>query len=206
MEYKNRKTTRLASFDYNTIGAYFITFNTQNKEHLLSQVIRKDIFVRTDVLDGPYSPSEFTVELTEYGMIAEKYIKQLNDFYTYVSVDAYVIMPNHIHLLINVHENGPSRTSLLTDDGENGPSRTLVLTDDGENPRTSIQHSIISKFISTFKRFSNKEYGRNVWQMRSYDHVIRDAKDYETHIKYIHENPIKWYFHGENHDDVMLYE
>ena len=248
MEYKNRKTTRLASFDYNTIGAYFITFNTQNKEHLLSQVIRKDIFVRTDVLDGPYSPSEFTVELTEYGMIAEKYIKQLNDFYTYVSVAAYVIMPNHIHLLINVHENGPSRTSVLTDNGENGPSRTLVLTDDGENgpsrtsvltdngengpsrtsvltddgengpsrtsvltddgenPRTSIQHSIISKFISTFKRFSNKEYGRNVWQMRSYDHVIRDAKDYETHIKYIHENPIKWYFHGENHDDVMLYE
>ena len=53
MEYKNRKTTRLAIFDYNTIGAYFITFNTQNKEHLLSKVIRKDIFVRTDVLDGP---------------------------------------------------------------------------------------------------------------------------------------------------------
>ena len=38
MEIKNRKTTRLEMFDYNSVGAYFITVCTQNKEHLLSEV------------------------------------------------------------------------------------------------------------------------------------------------------------------------
>ena len=42
--------------------------------------------------------------------------------------------------------------------------------------------SLISKFISTFKRFCNKEIGYNIWQNRSYDHVIRDKRDYDEHI------------------------
>ena len=181
MEYKYRKTTRLEIFDYNSVGAYFITICTQNKEHLLSEV--KLTSVGTDVPDGPQTSKGIYVELTEYGKIADKYINQLNDFYENISVDDYVIMPNHIHLLINVRDNGPSRTSV--------PTR---------------QHSIISRFISTFKRFSNKEYGKNIWQMRSFDHIIRDNKDYEFHIRYIRENPLKWYFNGENHDDITLYE
>ena len=181
MEYKYRKSTRLDIFDYNSVGAYFITICTQNKEHLLSEI--KLTFVGTDVPDGPQTSKEIFVELTEYGKIADKYINQLNDFYENISVDDYIIMPNHIHLLINICENGPSGTSV--------PTR---------------QHSIISQFISTFKRFCNKEFDKNIWQMRSFDHIIRDNKDYEFHIKYIHENPLKWYFNGENHDDITLYE
>jgi REP element-mobilizing transposase RayT len=191
MEYKARKSTRLETFDYNSVGAYFITICTQNKEHLLSQIILKDSFVGTGVPDGPQTSKEIFVELTEYGKIADKYINQLNDFYENISVDDYIIMPNHIHLLINIHDNGPSGTPV--------PTKLVCV----EN---SIQNSIISQFISTFKRFSNKEYGKNIWQMRSFDHIIRDNKDYEFHIRYIRENPLKWYFNGENHDDITLYE
>ncbi len=191
MEYKYRKTTRLEIFDYNSVGAYFITICTQNKGHLLSKIVVKETFVGTGVPDGPQESKEILVELTEYGKIADKYIKQLNDFYENISIDDYVIMPNHIHLLINVRENGPSGTPVPTE---------LVCV------KKSMQNSVISRFVSTFKRFSNKEYGKNIWQTRSFDHIIRDNKDYEFHIKYIHENPIKWHFHGENHDNVMLYE
>ena len=189
MEFKYRKTTRLEIFDYNSVGAYFITICTQNKEHLLSEV--KLTSVGTGVLDGPQTSKEIFVELTEHGKIADKYINQLNDFYENISVDDYIIMPNHIHLLINIRENGPSRTPV--------PTKLVCV----EN---STQNSIISQFISTFKRFCNKEFGKNIWQMRSFDHIIRDTKDYEFHIEYIRENPLKWYFHGVNHDDVMLYE
>ena len=115
MEIKNRKTTRLELFDYNSVGAYFITICTQNKEHLLSQIVLKDSFVGTDVLDGPQANKEVFVELTEYGKIADKYINQLSDFYENVSVDDYIIMPNHVHLLINIHKQGPSRTSVPTE-------------------------------------------------------------------------------------------
>ena len=72
-----------------------------SKIHLL---IKKDydfsvIVVGTGVLDCPQ------IELTQYGEIADKYIKQLNDFYEHLSVKKYVIMPNHIHLLLWLKEN-----------------------------------------------------------------------------------------------------
>jgi len=158
-EIKKRKTPRLQGFDYNNNGAYFITICTQNRQCLLSHV------VGTGVLDCP------KIELTAYGEIAKKYIDQLNDFYDHISVDSYVIMPNHIHILLFVKEDGQSRTPV--------PTRA---------------NSVFSKFISTFKRFCNKEYGKNIWQARSYDHIIRNRQDYEDHLRYIQDNPMRWQF------------
>ena len=177
---KNRKTTRLQGVDYNSTGAYFITICTQNRRCSLSRI------VGTGVLDGPFHDAlnETTVELLPCGKIADKYIHQLNEFYHDISVERYVIMPNHIHMLLFVkpkeHEDIESEMSMV-----NGPSGTPVPT---------IQNSIVSRFVSTFKRFCNKEYGENIWQYRSYDHIIRDQKDYEKHINYICENPIRWYY------------
>ena len=158
-ELQQRKSTRLKNFDYSSSGAYFITICTESRRQILSRV------VGGDVLDAPKN-----LELLTYGKIAEKYIKQLNDFYDDVIVDRYVIMPNHIHIILFVLQNGASRTS----------------------PPTT-QHSTVSQFVSTFKRFCNKEYGGNIWQKHFYDHIIRNFKDYEEHVKYIYENPICWY-------------
>ena len=129
--------------------------------------------VGTGVPDGP------RVELLPCGKIADKYIRQLNDFYNHISVDHYVIMPNHIHILliVNGEEIGPSGTP------EIGPSGTPVPT---------VQNSTVSRFVSTFKRFCNKECGENIWQYRSNDHVIRNREDYDRHLKYIYENPMRW--------------
>ena len=48
--------------------------------------------------------------------------------------------------------------------------------------------------MSTFKRFCNKECGENIWQYRSYAHIIRNREDYEEHLRYIYENPMRWQF------------
>ena len=56
------------------------------------------------------------------------------------------------------------------------------------------QHSAVAQFISTFKRFCNKEYGENIWQRHYNDHIIRDREDYEEHVKYICENPMNCYY------------
>ena len=113
------------------------------------------------------------IELTKHGQIADKYIRQLNDFYDDLSVEGYVIMPNHIHIMLWVKgtKNGPSRTPEA-----NGPSRTPVPT---------VQNSVPSRFVSTLKRFCNKEYGINIWQYRSNDHIVRNRQDYEEHLRYI---------------------
>ena len=153
-----RKPTRLREYDYSTPGAYFITICVKDRKQLLSKIIVGD-----SVLDVPQNI------LTKYGKIAEKYIKQLDDFFDNIYVDKYVIMPNHIHfiLLIQNDQNGTSGT----------PSPT---------------NSIISKFISTFKRFCDKEYSKNIWQRSFHDHIIRDKYDYEKIWEYIDTNPIKW--------------
>ena len=156
-----RKTTRLKGADYSCSNVVFLTICTYERQCLLSRI------VGTGVLDGPF------IELTEYGKIADKYIHQLNDFYDHLSVVNYVIMPNHIHIMLWIK------------DDINGPSRTPVPT---------IQNSIPSKFISTFKRFCNKECGKNIWQYRSNDHIIRNKQDFEEHMRYISENPLNWYY------------
>ena len=164
---QKRKPLRLERYDYNRAGAYFITICTQNKHCLLSRI------VGTGVLDCP------EIALTPYGKIADKYINQLNNFYQHISVDRYVIMPNHIHILLFVSPHNNLNPI------ENGQSRTPVPT--GAN-------SVVSQFVSTFKRFCNKEYGKNLWQSRFYDHIIRNQKDYEEHANYIHKNPVRWYY------------
>ena len=90
--------------------------------------------VGTGVLDGP------EIELTKYGPIADKYIHQLHDFYEDLSIES---MPNHINIMLRV------------DGEENGPSRTPVPT---------VQNSIPSRFVSTFKRFCDKGGSENAFR------------------------------------------
>ncbi|MBO5287237.1 MAG: transposase [Clostridia bacterium] len=101
----------------------------------------------------------------------DKYIKQLSGFYKNASVDSYVIMPNHIHLILVVMDSGASGTS-----------------------HSSRQHSFVSWFVSSFKRFCDKEFGENVWQRGFFDHIIRNRHDYDEHIKYICDNPDHWLY------------
>ena len=159
-ELPKRKPTRLKDFDYNKSGAYFITMCTEGRKNILSRI------VGGDVLDAPIS-----VQMLPYGKVAEKTLRQIGSFYNNIEVERYIIMPNHIHIMLFVLEGGASRTS----------------------PPTK-QHSTVSKFVSTFKRFCNKEYGENIWQRHFHDHIIRNREDYEEHIKYIYENPMRWYY------------
>ena len=85
---------------YNRDQAVFLTICTKERKCILSRI------VGTGVLDGP------EIESTKYRPIADKYVHQLPDFYDDLSVESYVIMPNHINIMLRVdgEENGPSRT------------------------------------------------------------------------------------------------
>ncbi len=157
-----RKPTRLKGFDYSTPSAYFVTICTKDRKCILSEI------VGTGVLDCPKNI------YSKYGKVANKYICKMNDFYDNISVDKYVIMPNHIHLLITIKNNGQSGTPVPTD-----------------NVRFNA-NSIISNFVGTFKRFCNKEYGKKIWQSRFHDHIVRGENDYNKIWEYIDTNVYKW--------------
>lgn len=165
----NRKPTRWDLFDYNNQGLYFLTICTKDRRNLLSHI---------SVGDGASTSRENntpTVTLTEIGKIVEKYILSTERIEN-VFVDKYVIMPNHIHLIVYVNEQRHINNHVGT---SRAPSPT---------------NKIIPHVVSTFKRFCNREIGENIFQRSYYDHVIRDEGDYQTRVTYIYENPVRWYY------------
>ena len=167
MEYKTRKSHRIKWYDYGSSGAYFITVCAKERKN----------FFWADVGAPIGRPHDF--KLSSYGLAVEQAINNIEKIYSTVIVDSYIIMPDHIHLLLII-QNDPSGRPMAA--------------------------PTINQLVNQMKGYISKQFGFSIWQKSFYDHVIRNNKDYEFHIKYIYENPIKWYFHGENHDDVMLYE
>lgn len=169
-----RKPTRLKDFNYNNERVYFVTVCTKNKLPVLSKITAPD----SEIYDSEESRSVYhddeyympKTALFEYGRIADKYLKQLDGFYSEISVLNYVIMPEHIHLLL------------------------FVSPSDEHSEQQNRQNSILSGFVSTFKRFCGKEIGENIWQDSFFEHIIRNEKDYDEHIRYIINNPLKRYY------------
>lgn len=153
-----RKPNRLAEFDYSTYGAYFITICTQNKECILSKIVG----------DGAHDVPKNI--LTEYGKIAEKYIISGNKVPN-ITVKNYVIMPNHIHMILMIDNNNFN----------SGMSKTPSPT-----------NQIIPHFISTFKRFCHADMGGKFFQRSYHDRIIRNEKEYLKIWEYIENNPLKW--------------
>ena len=156
-ELPKRKPTRLKYYNYSSVGSYFITICVKDRKRLLCR-----IGVGFGIYDEPQ------INLSKYGVIAERYIKKMADDYDDISIDNYVIMPNHIHMLLSIHNS-------------NGASQVPHPT----NER-------IPKFVSLFKRYCNRQIGYNIWQKSFNDHIIRDEQDYLRRWRYIDNNPIKW--------------
>ncbi len=150
MDLPIRKNIRLRDYDYSRSGVYFITVCTENKTPILW-----DINVGTTNGRPPLSAK---------GEIVDNAINNIHTIYPSVEIDKYVIMPNHVHLLISISNN-----------------EEVILPSPKIN--TVIQH---------LKGFASKRIGSSIWQARYYDHVIRDDKDYLTRWNYIDKNPCKW--------------
>ena len=157
-----RKPLRLRNFDYSIPGLYFITICTHNKKATLSRVVGA-------IHESP------EIQLTAYGEIVDSVVNDIPLRFGVV-VEHYVIMPNHLHLLL-----------AITDDSQIRAIR--------ESPLRS--RSVISKIVGYLKMNVSKEihqrFGKDeVWQRGFHDHIIRDRADLEEHVAYISENPLKW--------------
>lgn len=92
MEQKIRKQIRLKTYNYGQKGYYFITICTKDRKELLCKK-------NCDLKENK------TFELSEIGKIVEDSIKNIEEIYKEVKVDDYVIMPNHIHLILNIDKD-----------------------------------------------------------------------------------------------------
>ena len=153
MEFPRRKQIRLAKYDYSSANAYFITICTKNRKNLFWQNVGA-------IIDRPEN-----VPLTALGAIVRNCIEEIPTHYPAVSVDQYVIMPNHIHLLLQIHTDGNGRSMIAP---------------------------TISTVVRLMKGAVSRTAGFPVWQKGFYDHVIRGEQDYREIWNYIEGNPGKW--------------
>lgn len=164
MELPKRKNNRLSGYDYSTANAYFITICTQDRKNLFWQNVGATIGRPQEAL------------LTHSGQIVDHYINLIGSHYPAVTVDQYAIMPNHIHLLIQIH------------------------TDDSGRPMAA---PTVSVLINQLKGAISKQIGKSIWQKGFYDHIIRDENDYQDAWRYIFGNSMKL---AEKHGwDHILY-
>ena len=174
-----RKSTRLKNYDYSSTGVYLVTICVQDRKQILSEIVKTvrpvtDKQENSTVGEG-LAPPAHSVKLKPCGEVVKEQLEQIENRYPNVSVKDYVIMPDHIHVILYLRKEA----------GGASPSPTL---DD-----------VICAFKSLTSRSCKQKYGIEKMFQRSYaEHIVRDREDYEIRRKYIYENPLKWYY-AKNH-------
>ena len=172
-----RKPNRLFNYDYARNGAYFVTVCVYKHQNFLGRVIVNDndnivcgrSFDGARLIDGEYSAK---IKLTPLGECVDETIKNVNNNNN-VKIDKYVIMPNHIHLIVVICDKTGDRNF-----GGNA----------GDRGRSPLQY-----IVRNIKSYVSKYAGFAVWQKSFHDHIIRDENDYRRIAEYIETNPQKWF-------------
>lgn len=102
------------------------------------------------------------VTLSYYGQVIDEAINKIPQKYEFISVDNYVIMPNHIHLLLTIKKL------------------------EGESS------AYIPGVINQMKGYVTKQLGFSLWKKLYHDRVIRNEEEYNNKWQYIDDNPIRW--------------
>ena len=205
----HRRSIRLRGYGYSLAGAYYVTIVTQDRAPLFG-----------DVVDG-------VMQLNDAGRMVQTVWDEIPLFYPGVDIDAFVVMPNHIHgiiVLAGVGADPRVRPLGETDIGQppeigqppaqSGQPRGVAPTDGNigqfGQPRGVAPTLSLGDVISRFKTMTTKRYtdgvkqsgwppyrGR-VWQRNYYEHIIRDDPSLQRIRSYIESNPEQWAADREN--------
>lgn len=158
-------SNRLHTWDYRSPGYYFVTICVKNRECLLGEINDRKMY------------------LSDIGKIVQEEWIKTSQIRSYITLDEFVIMPNHIHGIIKINSYVET-------------SRRDVSTN-----KTLQQHSLGS-IVGQFKSISTKRiriiFPSFAWQSRYYDHIIRNEKSLNAIREYIRYNPLKWNDDEEN--------
>lgn len=197
-----RRSIRLPGYDYSQNGAYFITICTRNKECLFGEVVN------------------YKMVQNAAGQIVQNEWLNTAKIRPHISLDAFVVMPNHIHGIIVISRgelHSPSRipdqinwpgnpeSSLSDPDKLINNNDAARNSDAGNNSKQGECNSplhlkspkdtvgaIIRGFKAAVTRQLKSEFGESVWQRNYYEHIIRNEESYQNIAEYIENNPANW--------------
>lgn len=173
------ETTRLKNWDYASDGWYYITICAKGHKNVLGKI------------------QHGIMQLNKYGRIAEQCWFDLPNHYSNLVLDAFVLMPDHLHGIMKIDNKtyGTVNGNKFVTPVDTG----LKPVSTGFKPVSTANQHGISEFIRAFKTFSTRRMneldntpGKSWWQLRFYDHVIRNEKELHRIREYIVKNPSKW--------------
>ena len=177
---RRRKSIRLPGFDYSQPGAYFITVCTRNRASILG-----------DVTEGKLC-------LSAAGRLAQAVWEELPQHYPHVHLDAWTVMPNHVHGI----------AILKSDSVDHVGADSVGPVGAGLKPAPTQRHGL-PEIVRAFKTFSARRInalqgtaGTALWQRNYFEHVIRDEAALDRIRQYIADNPARWHEDPENPDAV----
>ena len=177
-----RRFLRLRDFDYSTEGAYFVTICTRNRECLFGAVV-----------DGE-------MRLNNMGQVVQTVWGGLSDRFPTIELDAFVVMPNHVHgiLVVGAALAPPKRRKV-------GAGLALSQGGAASSAPTRFASATLGTVVRAFKSISAisvnrllSRSGQSLWQRSYYEHVIRGEESLNRIREYISTNPLRWQLDREN--------
>src|SRR5688572_6925954 len=144
----DRKLNRLRDYDYRSEGLYFITSCVENKTPCFGQIINQEM------------------QLNDFGKIADQQFNWLQSRFQYVFIHAHVVMPNHIHAIIEINPELSDATK-------------------SNQKIKSISELIGAYKTTTAKQIRQAGLSEFTWQRSFHDHIIRNEKGYDNILNYI---------------------
>jgi len=191
IKYKDKyriESTRLPSWDYGSNAPYYVTICTKNKQKYFGKIVNNK------------------VELNDLGKVTQKSWLAIPQFHSFVEIDEFIIMPNHLHGIIVI--NKPLETQFLASKIhlESVETRYIVSKNTNKSETQSVASlqknkfgpqsqnlaSIIRGFKSGVTQYAREHKIAFHWQSRYYDHIIRNYESWEMVRQYIQQNPIDW--------------
>ena len=164
-KFKNKyriSSNRLANWNYGQNGYYFITICTKNRKNYFGEIINK------------------RMSLSNVGTIANQSWLAIPQHFSNVILDEFVIMPNHVHGILIINNDG----------NDDLKSRKGRFQNQGAKTISAIVGSYKSACTKTINQLIAEKYF--AWQTGFYDHIIQSEKEWQNIVDYIFNNPINW--------------
>jgi REP element-mobilizing transposase RayT len=163
----------LKDYDYSQAGAYFMTICTHSHKCLFGEIVSG------------------ATQLNKFGNVVNKCWLEIPHHFPNVEVDAFAIMPNHIHGIMSIVDNCR---------GTACRAPTEMIERFGKPTACSLPTIVRSFKSAATKRINalRKTPGARIWQRNYYEHVIRNEDDLNEIRQYILDNPVKWDMDEEN--------
>ncbi len=177
----HRKSIRIKDYDYTSPGAYYVTIVTYQRDCLFGEIQKGEM------------------RLSDFGRVADECWREIPNHFENVELGAYVVMPNHVHGIIFITNDGGGTIyhagATHVSDSRRGTIYRAP-TDRTEKFGKPVRGSLPT-IVRTFKAAVTRRIGRElnatgIWQRNYYEHIIRDERDLQNKTDYIEANPSLW--------------